>query len=313
MTKKHWLRLLFLSLLLGGAWSLSLKGHQSARSLVVAELWQLITFNIRYDNPQDYPNSWQERRDALVAFLKEQQADVLGLQEVLAGQMDYLSEALEADYYSIGVGREDGKRQGEYTPIFYKKSRLSLQEQGYLWLSETPQLAGSKGWDAACERMVTYAVFRDKKGEPLIVLNTHLDHVGKEARRQSVRLIDSLSRELSSRYQTQHIALLGDLNVSPQDQTIGLLEGITLEGGIALRDSYAMAERSGTPRRGSEGTFHNWGKISPEKSERIDYILLPQNTDIYSYETYEALHPSGVYLSDHKAVGLTLSWEKSKE
>jgi len=149
----------------------------------------VMTFNIRYDNTGDGQNIWANRRDRAANAIKFYSPDLFGTQETLHNQLEDLKSRLP-EYGVIGVGREDGKEKGEYSPVWYKKDRFSLQSSGYFWLSETPDVAGSKGWDGACERIATWAIFKDKyTNNAVFFINTHLDHQGVVARREGVNLL----------------------------------------------------------------------------------------------------------------------------
>ncbi|MEM8889234.1 MAG: endonuclease/exonuclease/phosphatase family protein, partial [Bacteroidota bacterium] len=142
-----------------------------------------MTYNLRYDNPNDGENRWDLRKEFLRDQLKFFEPDVMGIQEGLKHQLDYLDGELSA-YSYIGVGRDDGKEKGEYTAIFYKADKLSLIRQSTFWLSESPDEI-SVGWDAALERICTYALFEEKAGgAKFYVFNTHFDHRGEKARRK---------------------------------------------------------------------------------------------------------------------------------
>ncbi|MDR1416779.1 MAG: endonuclease/exonuclease/phosphatase family protein, partial [Prevotellaceae bacterium] len=177
----------------------------------------VMTFNIRYDNPSDSLNSWQYRKDVAAAMIKAYDVDLLGTQEVLANQLSDLKERLP-QYATIGVGRTDGKEAGEYAAIFYKKDKFKEERSGYFWLSETPELAGSKGWDGACERIATWAVLKEKRsGKRLFFINTHLDHVGQVARREGVELLLERAKALS---EGLPIIITGDFNAPPESEVI---------------------------------------------------------------------------------------------
>ena len=144
----------------------------------------VMSFNIRYDNLEDSLDNWQYRKDRAANAIRFYDVDILGTQEVLHNQLEDLKQRLP-EYGVIGVGREDGKEKGEYSALWYKKDRFNLLDSGYFWLSETPEVAGSKGWDGACERIASWAKLQDKvSGKEFFALNTHLDHVGVAARRE---------------------------------------------------------------------------------------------------------------------------------
>lgn len=158
----------------------------------------VMSFNIRYDNPEDSLDNWKYRKDRAANAIRFYDADIVGTQEVLHNQLEDLKQRLP-EYGVIGVGREDGKEKGEYSALWYKKERFTLLDSGYFWLSETPEVAGSKGWDGACERIASWAKLQDMvSGKAYFALNTHLDHVGVVARREGVSLILDKVNELSN-------------------------------------------------------------------------------------------------------------------
>ena len=146
-----------------------------------------MSFNIRFDNPKDGDNAWPHRRDFVGELIREQKVDVLGLQEALRSQIDDLQERLP-NYNWYGVGRDDGRRAGEYAPIFYNAERFELINGGHFWLCEKPDEPGRKDWDSACTRITSWVSLREKNdngelvGPKLYFYNAHYDHVSKEAR-----------------------------------------------------------------------------------------------------------------------------------
>ena len=122
---------------------------------------RVMSFNIRYNNPDDGIHAWDNRKENVVKLIRHYNPDVLGLQEALSGQISYLNDQLP-DYHWIGVGRDDGETAGEYSPVFCKKDRFELIKSDYFWLSDTPEQPGSMGWDAACPRIVTWLQLYDK-------------------------------------------------------------------------------------------------------------------------------------------------------
>ncbi len=250
----------------------------------------VMSFNMRYDNPGDGRNGWPHRRDAAAGAIAGGDVDIAGTQELLHNQLVDLGERLP-EYSRVGVGREDGDMKGEYCAIFYKTSRFEALESGTFWLSEDPGAVGLKGWDAACERVATWAVLRERySGEELLVVNTHLDHVGEVARRESTTLLRTKITELSG---GRPVVLTGDFNAGPDS---GVIERIT-EGGVLL-DSRMCAE---TITDDAPGTFHEFGKIETRHRERIDYIFVTPDVRVSRYRVVPE-QAGGVYLSDHNPV-----------
>jgi endonuclease/exonuclease/phosphatase family metal-dependent hydrolase len=250
---------------------------------------QAISFNIRFDNPGDGPNQWSERKDLVGDFVNYQGADFLGLQEALLSQ---INDILAADrrYQFIGVGRDDGAEAGEFTPILYDTTRWTLVSDSTFWLSDTPQIP-SKSWDAALPRICTYGLFVEKVGrDTVFVFNTHFDHVGEEARRQSARLIIKAVNEISGNART---ILMGDLNTAPESSPIRE---------ITLQDSFLGAEIV----YGEEGTFSGFD-VSRVPDRRIDYVFVSDDAQVMKYSTDSRL-VDGRYISDHFPVIVYLTF-----
>lgn len=255
----------------------------------------VMSFNVRYDNPEDSLNNWQYRKDIAAQIIKEQKIDIVGTQEVLSNQMKDLSERLP-DYNALGVGRKDGVNKGEYSAIFYNKNRFEEVKSGYFWLSETPEVAGSKGWDGACERIATWAVLKDKaSGKEIFAMNTHLDHVGIQARQEGVTLLINRANELSKGLP---IVITGDFNAEPNSDVINHV--VAENNPIRMFDSRLVALAQGDNKEG-EYTFHGFGKVPTDRREYIDYIFVSENIVVDEYTVLpEKLNET--YLSDHRPI-----------
>lgn len=242
---------------------------------------KVCSFNIRFDNPDDGFNRWENRRKNVVVFLGVEKPDIIGFQEVLANQLEYLELRL-TDYSRVGVGRDDGIDQGEFAPIMYLNDRFMLLESGNFWLSETPE-EPSLGWDALIKRICTYAILQDRlSGEEIHVYNTHFSHVGSEARLRSAELImDSISMKS----QDARVILTGDFNTGPGSPPYNEV----IESG--LKDSYDSGLRLGP-----EGTFNGF-TLTGTYDRRIDYIFYSGFEPEY-YVT-ESIVIDNQYLSDH--------------
>ena len=219
---------------------------------------KVISYNIRYDNPKDGINIWDNRKSSIINFLNKEKPQLIGFQEVTHSQLLFLSEELSS-YGFIGVGRDDGKTKGEYSPIFYNKNNFSLISQNTFWLSPTPEKI-SVGWDASMERICTYALVEDKRSKKRVwIFNTHLDHIGNKARAKSVELILDTIKKLNEEHYP--IVLTGDFNLEDYTEPIKKLQkqfNDVLEGLNKSKKSYA--------------TFNGFKKnIIPKK--RIDYIF----------------------------------------
>ncbi|HIY88587.1 MAG TPA: endonuclease/exonuclease/phosphatase family protein [Candidatus Bacteroides pullicola] len=252
----------------------------------------VMTFNVRYDNPDDSLNNWNYRKDRVANAIRFYDADIVGTQEVLHNQMEDLRQRLPG-YESIGVGREDGKEAGEYSALWYRADRFTAKESGWFWLSETPEVAGSKGWDGACERIATWAKLQDKlTGKELFVMNTHLDHVGVAARREGVKLVLDKIQELGG---DLPVILTGDFNAEPESDVIKQVTDTA--DPEHLTDARTVADLV----YGPNWTFHDFGSIPYEHRERIDYIFVKNGLEVLKYGIL-AETEGNAYLSDHAPV-----------
>jgi endonuclease/exonuclease/phosphatase family metal-dependent hydrolase len=141
---------------------------------------RVMSFNVRYGTARDGDNHWDKRKDFLAGRVTAFDPDLLGTQETLAFQRDFLAARLKG-HTSYGVGRDDGKEDGEQAALFYRTARFEKVGGGHFWLSETPNKVGSKGWDAALPRLATWVKLKDRTAAdapPVLFLNTHFDHKG---------------------------------------------------------------------------------------------------------------------------------------
>lgn len=227
---------------------------------------RVMTYNIRLDTTNDGANQWRFRRDMLTSQIALLQPDIFGLQEVVINQKRDIAEAMRFDFALVGNGRDDGKDGGESSPIGYNIHRFNLLDGGTFWLSPTPDLP-SKGWDAAYPRVATWARLREKRGGKIIlIVNTHWDHVGVEARTQSaLQLRAWLTRH---RKQQDHILLIGDFNAEPGSEPLAILTDVNSP--VPLRSA---ALNSTFRPFGPKGTFNDF-KLVPETERTIDHILV---------------------------------------
>ncbi len=245
----------------------------------------VMSYNIRYDNPGDGPDRWENRSSFLISQIAYHSPDVVGTQEGLIHQLREMDEGLPA-YSFFGLGRDKGDEEGEHTAVFYRRDRLELLEEGTFWLSETPE-EPTRGWDAALNRVCTYGLFRERSGDRrFYVFNTHFDHVGEIARRESVRLI--LDRMQALNQGGYPVVLCGDLNLEPDSGPIRQLSE-------TMDDVHALA---GTSSYGPEGTFNGFDCTQPT-TRRIDYIFVaPGGFNVRSHAILSEFTGSG-FPSDH--------------
>lgn len=251
--------------------------------------FQVMTFNIRLDLASDSLNAWSFRKDKLVSQILFHDVDLLGVQEAQPHQMRYLETVLP-EFQSVGVGRDDGKNEGEYSAIYYRKARFKILASSTFWLSETPGKPGKKGWDAACNRIVTWAKLEDRKsGNVIFHFNTHLDHMGQIARRESARLIlkavDSISGKIPA-------LVTGDFNAFPSDEPIRILTDSSNSG--HLTDSRLVSQM---PHYGPTGTFTGFG-AKEQSDQPIDYIFFNRGFKILRHATLSQTW-QGRFSSDH--------------
>lgn len=253
------------------------------------------TFNVRYDNPADGLNNWKYRKDKVAGFIKSQHIDIVGMQEVLHNQLEDLKARLP-EYAEVGVGRDDGKTKGEYSPVFFRKDKFELLDSHTFWLSQYPDSIGFIGWDGACTRIATWAKLKDKKtGKIFMAVNTHFDHVGTEARKNSALLIIKRIQEIVG---NRPSVLTGDFNVSDKSEAY---KTITTNK-FVMKDAYKIAKK----REGVNYTWQDFGKEPLNKREKIDFIFVtPQIKVTEAYIPEEAKGPTG-FLSDHNPHVATL-------
>lgn len=252
----------------------------------------VMTFNIRYNNPGDSLDAWPYRKDKVAGTILFQEAQLLGVQEALYDQITDLQEGLP-QYKRIGVGRDDGKTKGEFSAIFYDTTRLQLLQSQTFWLSTTPEVPGSKGWDAAITRIVTWGKFRDKKTKQVFFhFNTHFDHKGAVARRESAHL---LLKQVAAIAGKTPAVITGDFNATPDDEPIQVI--LNNSDPLHLQDSKALSK---TPHFGPEGTFNGF-KNAERGDQPIDYIFLKGNFSVLQHATLSNTW-KGHFASDHFAV-----------
>lgn len=264
----------------------------SLQLLYAQEPLRVMTFNIRLNTASDSLNAWPYRKDKVASQILFHKVDLLGVQEALHDQMMDLQQRLP-NYKYVGGGRDDGKTKGEYSAIFYDTTTLQLLSNDMFWLSETSNVAGSKGWDAAITRIVTWAKFKDKRSKKIFyAFNTHFDHIGKIARRESAKLVLQKVKEIAG---STPAVITGDFNAEPTDEPIQVI--VDKKNPLHLTDSKELSQ---TPHYGPTGTFT--GFQNKERNDQpIDYIFLKGSWKVLTHATISQTW-GGRFASDHFSV-----------
>jgi len=256
-------------------------------SNIYSQPHSIISYNIRYDNNWDIENSWKIRRNKISQILVQYSPSIIGIQEGLLNQVQYIDSSL-IDYDYVGVGRDDGKKKGEFCAIYFDTTRYVLLKNSTFWLSETPDTI-SVGWDAALERICTYGLFKDRiTKEELLVFNTHFDHIGVIAREKSSELI--LKRINKINRQSLPVILMGDFNSIPNSPSV---KEIITELSDALQISLEKLQ-------GPRGTFNGFNEDLPIE-KRIDYIFT-NDLKVLSYTHINDRLDNNRHISDHLPV-----------
>jgi len=256
-------------------------------SNIYSQPHSIISYNIRYDNNWDIENSWKIRRNKISQILVQYSPSIIGIQEGLLNQVQYIDSSL-IDYDYVGVGRDDGKKKGEFCAIYFDTTRYVLLKNSTFWLSETPDTI-SVGWDAALERICTYGLFKDRiTKEEFWVFNTHFDHIGVIAREKSSELI--LKRINKINRQSLPVILMGDFNSIPNSPSV---KEIITELSDALQISLEKLQ-------GPRGTFNGFNEDLPIE-QRIDYIFT-NKLKVLSYTHINDRLDNNRHISDHLPV-----------
>ncbi len=239
-------------------------------SSISAQSIKIITYNIRYDNPKDAENRWDNRKGFLTDQIKFYEPDFLGTQEGLVHQVSFIDSVLP-QYDYIGIGRNDGKTEGEFTAIFYNSKKFNLIKNSTFWLSETPDVP-SKGWDASLNRICTYGLFENKTtNEKVWIFNTHFDHRGVQARSNSTQLIIEKIKKINK--ENYPVIFMGDLNLEPKSEAIQYLSK-------QLNDTKTA---NSIIAFGPTGTYNGFDFDKPV-TRRIDYIFVSKrNIEVVKY------------------------------
>lgn len=244
---------------------------------------KVMSYNIRLGSANDGTNSWHMRYAATAEMIEDQKPDVFGVQEALDYQINFIQENF-TDYKSVGVGRENGKKEGEHMSIFWNKKTVSMIKWGTFWLSETPE-EPSMGWDAACKRTATWALMKCRKtGKKFYFVNTHLDHKGSEAQKNGLKLIVDRIDDINP--EGYPMVLTGDFNITPDNPNLVEL------------DSKMQSVRKVAEKTDNHDTFNGWGRGKGV----IDYIYASGFSAYPEYQTVTKRYADRKFVSDHYPV-----------
>jgi endonuclease/exonuclease/phosphatase family metal-dependent hydrolase len=262
--------------------------------LSMSQTVSVMTYNIRLDTKADGVNVWNSRKEKVLEVIQKNKPDILGVQEALHNQMMDLQMGMP-DYAFVGVGRDDGKEKGEYSAIFYRKNKFEMVKQSTFWLSETPDRPGSKSWDAAITRIVTLAVLKEiASSKSFMMLNTHFDHIGQQARLNSAIFIKGLIKGGANPDSSMPVIISGDFNSTPKEPPY---QNMINNVGIQLTDSRAADSKT--------GTFCGF-EINAIECKTIDFIFHSTHWKTDSYRVIQD-HDGKYYPSDHLPVLANLS------
>ena len=258
---------------------------------------RILSFNIRLLTKADAPNNyWDGRRDPLCAYVKEVNPDVFGMQEVTKPQLNDVLDRLPG-YSFVGVGRDDGKEGGEYSPVFYRSDKFNLVNKGWFWLSETPDVP-SFGWKAACRRIASWAVLEDKKSkERFFYCNTHFDHISVLARMESAKLCKDKFKNIAGNLPAFFTA---DFNTNEEEETYNLLCNYQ----YPYNDTWHIAKKT----EGGPATFNGWGEASNKSTSKIDFIFASPSVKVIKSVIHNSSIDGVHFLSDHNCIWADVKW-----
>jgi endonuclease/exonuclease/phosphatase family metal-dependent hydrolase len=242
----------------------------------------VMSFNIRYGTANDGDNHWLKRREQLFALLREQQADVIGLQEALHGQIEEILQAVPG-YDYVGVGRSDGRRAGEYAAVLYRTTRLRARRSDTFWFSNTPGTVKSTSWGNQIERICTWAYFEDREGPAFYLYNVHLDHQSQASRERSAAL---LLERIGARDPKAPAVVTGDFNAGENNPAA-----------VAMRGAFADSFRLLHPGATEVGTFNGF-KPGQTSGDKIDFVFVEPGTEVLDAAIVRTSR-DGRYPSDH--------------
>lgn len=258
---------------------------------------RVVSFNIRYGTADDGDHVWANRRAHVVTTIHDHAPHILGLQEALRFQLDELEAALPG-YREVGVGRDDGRAAGEYSPLLVDTARFAIVEEGTFWFSDSPEVAGSASWGNTIPRICSWARLSDRAtGDTLRAYNVHWDHVSQPSRAKSAALL--LQRIVAHPGKSDAILVLGDFNSDEGNPAYRALVG---DARVGLRDTF----RALHPRASAVGTFHAFKGDS--SGGKIDFVLVGPGWRVLD-ASIDHRRFVARWASDHFAVSATIRRE----
>jgi endonuclease/exonuclease/phosphatase family metal-dependent hydrolase len=265
---------------------------------------RVMTFNIRYNEPRDGVNAWANRKTKVADVVRFHKADLVGVQEAQNNQLKDLEKLLPG-FAWCGAGRTDGKEDGEYSAILYRRARFKLLDCQTFWLSETPEKAGSKGWDADYPRIVTWAKFEDKRAKKTFYhFNTHFDHIGKQARTESSKMLLKEIPKIAGKFP---FVVTGDFNATEDTNVYRILTGKEEAGIFKLIDARYVSENG---HFGGNSTFNAFKELEPNR--RIDYIFVGEDARVLEHGILSDRW-DGLWASDHLPVLAEIVFGRTKK
>jgi endonuclease/exonuclease/phosphatase family metal-dependent hydrolase len=258
-----------------------------------AQHLNVMTYNIRYATENDGVNAWSVRKTKVFELIKKYDPDLIGVQEALHSQLTDILDACP-EYAYVGVGRDDGKAAGEFSAILYKKDKFVILEDNTFWLSEAPQVPGSKSWDAAITRVATWAKMKDKvSGKTFLIINTHFDHIGKEARTNSATLLKKEARVIGKKLPT---LIIGDFNCQRDEPPYQVM---------MQKDAMKLVDPAPANPTGTYCTF----EVDRVPCVAIDYIFHTRHWNAKNYRVISD-NDGSHYPSDHLPVIVDVSLKR---
>ncbi len=259
---------------------------------------KIMSFNVRFDNPDDGINQWTYRIPVVQAYMEQELPDIVGMQENLHHQNKDLLDMMPG-YAYVGTGRDDGKKGGEFCPIFYRKDVFEPVEDGQFWLSENPHQPGSIGWEAVLPRIVTWIHLRHKaSGEELFVFNTHFSHVSDLARKKSMEFMSEKMRTIAG---DNMVVVTGDFNIRKKSPLYEEMADRFFTDN-QLQNAASVAKELAS---GGESTFNGFRTgIEPRV---IDFIFITPHFEVHRYAVDEVMKGE-VFISDHWPLHAVISF-----